>query len=144
MRFISIGGRCNVTYQIRKYSKNQETLFFDWLGIDMDSVIQLLQCKNIADILYYDNIMNKSQNLKPRIILKTLPKCVFIHDLSNNYNDHDVYTFLEKYKKRLNKIIELHRPKRKMRQNAVMIYIFYNYVLSNLLNVLLLFSFPKY
>jgi hypothetical protein len=39
---------------------------------------------------------------------------------------------------------KLHRPKRKMRQNAVMIYIFYNYVLSNLLNVLLLFSFPKY
>ena len=33
----------------------------------------------------------------------------------------------------------LHRPKRKMRQNAVMIYIFYNYVSSNLLNVPLLF-----
>ena len=30
----------------------------------------------------------------------------------------------------------LHRPERKMRQNAVMIYIFYNYVSSNLLNVL--------
>jgi len=34
----------------------------------------------------------------------------------------------------------LHRLKRKMRQNAVMIYIFYNYVSSNLLNVPLLFS----
>jgi hypothetical protein len=31
---------------------------------------------------------------------------------------------------------KLHRPKRKMRQNAVMTYIFYNYVSSNLLNVL--------
>jgi len=31
-----------------------------------------------------------------------------------------------------------------MRQNAVMIYIFYNYVSSNLLNVPLLFSFLKY
>ena len=30
---------------------------------------------------------------------------------------------------------ELHRPKRKMRQNIVMICIFYNYVSSNLLNV---------
>jgi hypothetical protein len=29
----------------------------------------------------------------------------------------------------------LHRPKRKMRQNIVMICIFYNYVSSNLLNV---------
>lgn len=36
--------------------------------------------------------------------------------------------------------ITLHRPKRKMRENAVMIYISYNYVSSNLLNVLLLFS----
>ena len=31
---------------------------------------------------------------------------------------------------------ELHRPERKMRQNAVMTYIFYNYVSSNLLNFL--------
>ena len=30
---------------------------------------------------------------------------------------------------------QLHRPERKMRQNAVIIYIFYNYVSSNLLNV---------
>jgi hypothetical protein len=38
----------------------------------------------------------------------------------------------------------LHRPKRKMRQNAVIICIFYNYVSSNLLNVPLLFSSLKY
>ena len=31
----------------------------------------------------------------------------------------------------------LHRPKRKMRQNAVITYIFYNYVSSNSLSVLL-------
>jgi hypothetical protein len=38
----------------------------------------------------------------------------------------------------------LHRPKRKMRQNIVMICIFYNYVSSNLLNFLFLFSSLKY
>jgi MFS superfamily sulfate permease-like transporter len=38
----------------------------------------------------------------------------------------------------------LHRPERKMRQNVVMIYIFYNYVSSNLTNVPLLFSSLKY
>jgi hypothetical protein len=32
-------------------------------------------------------------------------------------------------------VLSLHRPKRKMRQNIVMICIFYNYVSSNLLNV---------
>jgi hypothetical protein len=30
---------------------------------------------------------------------------------------------------------KLHPPKRKIRQNAVMIYIFYNYVSNNLLDV---------
>ena len=35
----------------------------------------------------------------------------------------------------------LHRPKRKMRQNAVMTCIFYNYVSCSLLNVLSRFSF---
>jgi hypothetical protein len=43
------------------------------------------------------------------------------------------------YTKKYNKMSKLHRPKRKMRQNTVMIYIFYNYVSSNLLNVPLLF-----
>jgi GDP-L-fucose synthase len=33
------------------------------------------------------------------------------------------------------KVEKLHRLKRKMRQNAVMIYIFYNYVSNNLLDV---------
>ena len=32
-------------------------------------------------------------------------------------------------------ILSLHRPERKMRQNAVMIYIFYNYVSGSFLNV---------
>ncbi len=101
MRFISIGERCNVTYQIRKYSKNHETLFFDWLGTDMDSVIKILQCKNISDFLYHDNIMNQSNNGKPRIIMKTLPKCVFIHDLSYNYNENELNQFIEKYQEDL-------------------------------------------
>ena len=39
---------------------------------------------------------------------------------------------------------QLHRPKRKMRQNAVMICIFYNYVSNSLLDVPLLFSSLKY
>jgi hypothetical protein len=43
--------------------------------------------------------------------------------------------FNEKYFTQFRKSL-LHRPKRKMRQNVVMIYIFYNYVSNNLLNVL--------
>ena len=43
--------------------------------------------------------------------------------------------FFLNFKKNI--FILLHRPKRKMRQNAVITYKFYNYVSSNSLNVLL-------
>lgn len=41
-------------------------------------------------------------------------------------------------------MLSLHQPERKMRQNAVIICISYNYLLSSLLNAPLLFSFLKY
>jgi hypothetical protein len=83
--------------------------------------------------------------------------------LKDNYKNNNPITFLEWYKTNINinypnpiyiyrnaifavkkeniinKPIEyykrLHRPERKMRQNAVMIYIFYNYVSGSFLNV---------
>ena len=41
-------------------------------------------------------------------------------------------------------IVQLHRPKRKMRQNTVMSCIFYNYVSGSLLDELLLSSYLLY
>ena len=52
--FISIGYVCNVKYQIDKYRDKKETLFFDYLMTHMDSVISILSCKNIDDILNYN------------------------------------------------------------------------------------------
>ena len=55
----------------------------------------------------------------------------------DGYYQHD--KIFVKYKEDIIRYIEthpeLHRLKRKMRQNAVMIYIFYNYVSNNLLDV---------
>jgi hypothetical protein len=76
-----------------------------------------------------------------------------------NYGNKDCFSprpfrIIEKWTKKmsknenpkilLGKKIKLHRPERKMRQNVVMICIFYNYVSSNLTNVPLLFSSLKY
>ena len=45
--FISIGKNCSVKYNIDKFTVSKETLFFDWLMTDMDSVNMILGIENI-------------------------------------------------------------------------------------------------
>ncbi len=59
--FISIGTACNVKYQINKINNSKETLFFDWLMVDMQSVISIL--KNHESI---DNIINTYTVIKDK------------------------------------------------------------------------------
>ncbi len=112
MRYISIGRNCNVKFQINKHKPKQETHIFDWLGTDMDSVIQILQCKDIDEIFNHDNIVEDNKNntdkrTRPRIILKNLPYCVSIHDLHVRYKKTDVDNFIDKYKRRFKRLIDL-------------------------------------
>jgi len=60
---------------------------------------------------------------------ETLP-ATFVNELSDQINKE----FSELDENTKNKILLLHRPERKMRQNIVMICIFYNYVSNNLTN----------
>lgn len=110
MKYISIGTACNVKYNIDKYRGKSETLFFDWLMTSMDSVIEILNCKNINNILYSDNIVrdlnNPYHNNNSRIVIDSLNYCVSIHDLSKNYTDNDVLDFIDKYSRRFKRIIE--------------------------------------
>lgn len=115
MQFISIGRGCNVKYQINRHCKNSETLFFDWLGTDMDTVISVLQCKNINDILTYDNIIRDPKtNLGSRVLIKSLPYCVSIHDFKLDFSDKEIYNFLNKYKRRYERIIEIIKSNKKL------------------------------
>lgn len=110
MKYISIGINCSVKYNIDKYRNKSETLFFDWLMTSMNSVIEILGCNDINNILYFDNIIrninNPYHNEMSRIIIKSLNQCVSIHDLPKNYTDTDILNFIDKYKKRFNRIIE--------------------------------------
>jgi hypothetical protein len=104
--FISIGGACNVKYQIDKYNNKCETLFFDWLLTDMNSVIDILSCIDIKKILNKNNLkIEKGQN-NSQIIIKSLSHCVSIHDLAKDFNDNDIKNFIQKYERRFNRIIE--------------------------------------
>ena len=59
--------------------------------------------------------------------------CIFAPP-NENKNSNSIENIVKETKK-MNESPTLHRPERKMRQNAVMTYIFYNYVSSSLLNV---------
>jgi hypothetical protein len=110
MVYISIGCACNVKYQIDKHKHKLETLFFDWLMTSMKSVIEILGCDDINNILYFDNIIRDQDNPfwdgHSRIIIRSLDYCVSIHDILCDFTDKDILDFIEKYKRRFNRIIE--------------------------------------
>lgn len=108
--YISIGDRCNVKFQIDKHRHQIATLFFDRLFISMHSVIEILRCDNIDDILYFDNIGRDKKEpfttTNSRIVIKSLDYCTSVHDLPLEYTDNDTVEFINKYKRRFNRIIE--------------------------------------
>lgn len=111
MVYISIGSACNVKYQINKHKHihKSETLFFDWLMTSMISVIEILSCDNIDNILFFDNIIidsSKTKNANTRVIIKSLNHCVSIHDIINDFSDEAILNFIDKYKRRFERIIE--------------------------------------
>ena len=74
IQYMSLGKTCNVKYQIDKFKGNKETLLFDRVVTDMDSVISLLFCEDINKFLNLDNIKFNLTDL-PDIVV------VFVFDL---------------------------------------------------------------
>ena len=110
MKYISIGMCCNVKYQIDNHKHKDETLFFDWLMISMNSVVEILSTPDINNILYFDNITRDVNipyhNKNSSIVIKSLDYCVSIHDLLRDYTDSDVFEYIDKYKRRYDRIME--------------------------------------
>ena len=108
MKYISIGENCCIKHNINKYRDKSETLFFDWLITSMDSVIEILNCDNINNILYSDNIVKDLNHVChcSKVFIKSLNYCVSIHDLGKNYTDRDILGFIDMYSRRFKRIIE--------------------------------------
>ena len=89
-------------------------------------------------------LKSSPQATLPLYVPITLNKIIFIEDAikENPFNSNRYYWIDAGITK--THAPKLHRLKRKMRQNTVMIYIFYNYVSSSLLDVLLLFLYLLY
>ena len=108
--FISIGDACSVKYQIDKHICKKETLIFDRVITDMNSVIKILNnYDNIDEIINVDNIIKHPYNPvkadKSRIMIKCLTKFESIHDISVDMLETEVDEFIETYKRRLMRVI---------------------------------------
>jgi hypothetical protein len=111
MKYISIGNTCCAKYNIDKYKGTSKTLFFDWIRSTMNVVIKILECNNIDNILYFDNIIrdinNPYRGENSVMTIKSFnSECLFRHDFSRDYTDTDTLYFIDKYKRRFNRIIE--------------------------------------
>ena len=108
LNIVSIGSECDVKYQINKYLNiNKETDFFDWLITDMVSVCDILS-KDINTILTFPNIkLIGYKNRNAIVQLKNCNKIISMHDIPINYSFNNIYSFILKYKRRYNRLIEL-------------------------------------
>ena len=108
--FISIGKGCVVKYNIDKFTGSKETFFFDWITTDMASVNKILSTDKIDSILFMKNIIQdpkkSTHGENSRIIIKSLSLCKSIHDIPVSYDSSHINNFIEKYKRRYNRIIE--------------------------------------
>lgn len=109
-KFISLGSNCSIKYNLDLHIGKEQTLFFDWLITDMKSVNQLLSCTNIDEIININSIEriggNSNKNLS-KVNITTLSKCISMHDLSLRYDNNEAIDFVNKYKQRYFRIIDL-------------------------------------
>jgi len=107
--FISIGNNCVPKYHIDKEFGKKETLFFDWLMTDMNSVISILSCSNIKDILNKDTVIrdvtNPTHDNNSRILVMSLSNCISIHDVKIEFDETDILEFIDKYTLRYYRIL---------------------------------------
>jgi hypothetical protein len=116
MKIISLsssiaGPACAVATIIKKhfYNNNYETNMFDFLEVSLESVIKVLTISNnnlnIEDYLSnnYTIIVNNDGNNS--VFFNNFDKLISHHDLILDYNEDTFNIFIEKYKRRYNRLI---------------------------------------
>tara|TARA_B110000908_G_C10163074_1_gene407027 strand:- start:517 stop:1122 length:606 start_codon:yes stop_codon:yes gene_type:complete len=110
MKFISIGQACNIKYQLDAYIGKKETLFFDRLDTDMNSVNTILSCKDITSILFFENIiqytLEPEHNNNAQMTINSLSKCISKHDINKKITKKGINTFIAKYTRRFHRLLE--------------------------------------
>ena len=117
MRIISLssdiaGPACAISRCINTYSKNNyPTNIFDYLEISLLSIIEILKIKtealNIDNKLRGNNEININKDNKNSVKFNNFNKIISHHDLQENYSEEDYNNFIEKYKRRFYRLINI-------------------------------------
>lgn len=114
--YISVGNGCNMAYQINRHKGKKETLFFDWVVVNFNSVIKVLnKHDSIDEILHADAIKKIGEGeSKSLVSVETLDLFHAPHDISIDFSKEEVEQFIAKYKRRLARIIKMIEGKDKI------------------------------
>jgi len=127
MEFISLGRHCDVAYNITKFIKKKHTQFFDWLRTDFKCILYLLNLKDINTVFNLQNIKVDKQlyahENEITITLKNFEEnnltLLFHHEIRlKEYHEDKLNEFIDKYKRRFNRLIEL------IKSNTKLIFIY--------------------
>ena len=109
--FISLGPSCNVKWALNTFFGKKETLFFDWSMTNLRSVTQILGINDVNDILSLKKLtLNQNNPLKSnnsRILINTVDYWESIHEVPKQFTQKDIQSFIDKYKRRHKRTIEL-------------------------------------
>jgi hypothetical protein len=128
MYFISLGKHCDTSIFIRKIiNNNNPTQFFDWVRTDFKAVLHILNLNSIDTLFNIDNIIVDKESYKSEgelcMTLKNFEKdnitLLFHHEIPyNNYStvelNNKLMLFIDKYKRRFNRLIELIKSDKKL------------------------------
>jgi len=118
MKIISLssdkaGFACAVATSIKKYyNNNYQTQFFDYLVCSLNTINNILKtnnCDNLINNFDITQIDNKSC-----VKFKNYDNLISYHDLPNPYNITDYNNFIEKYKRRYFRLIEIIKKEDKL------------------------------
>ncbi len=108
--FISIGSDCSTRHHIQTYNgvESQQTLFFDWLLVDMESVIQLFAHYEDFDTYFsHAHIVRRGlSKFNSHMSFTPVSKCDFLHDLRMKYTSAEFDEFIDKYRRRFARILD--------------------------------------
>ena len=111
MKIISLssnkaGFACAVATSIKKYyNNNYQTQMFDYLVCSLNDINNILKTNNSDNII--NNLEITPIDDKSCVKFKNYDNLISYHDLLNPYTKSDYNNFIEKYKRRYNRLLEI-------------------------------------
>jgi len=113
MIYIPLGTTCSIAYNLKKYNLRKATYPFDWIRINNLNNVSKLLNNNFDNFLNFDKfkfkkISNKfmvNNNMESYIYSNDY--CTFFHEFNSHKIDNQ--DFINKYKRRINRLYELLR-----------------------------------